>query len=278
MAATQPPSLALRSGVTMPQIGLGTWPMSSREVEVVIAQAIDAGYRLFDTAFIYRNEEGVGRAIRDSGLPRRELFVTTKLNGDSHGYDAAQQACAASARRLGLDYIDLYLIHWPLPTRNRFVDAWRGLIKLQADGLVRAIGVSNFKPAHIDRLLAATGVAPDVNQIELNPYTTRSETRAYDSGHDIVTQAWSPIGLGGRLLHEAAITTIADRHAKTPAQVVLRWHVELGLSAVPKSVRPNRIAANIDIFDFTLTPDEIAAISALDRGESHAQDSDHTGN
>jgi 2,5-diketo-D-gluconate reductase A len=262
----------------MPQIGLGTWPLGDHEVEKAVVRAVAAGYRLFDTAHMYANEKGVGHGLRASGLAREELFVTTKLSAHSHGYDEAQQAYATSARRLDVDYIDLFLIHWPLPWLDRYVKAWRGLAKLLADGLVRAIGVSNFKPAHLDRVISETGVVPDVNQIQVSPYTIREVTRAYDAEHDIVTQSWSPIGLGGQLLSEPAITEIAARHGKSPAQVVLRWHVELGLSAVPKSANPERMAANIDIFDFALGGDEIAAISALDRGESHADDSDQTGN
>ena len=262
----------------MPQVGLGTWPLADREVEKVVVRAVAAGYRLFDTAHMYANEKGVGHGLRACGLPREELFVTTKLSARSHGYDEALEAYATSARRLDVDYIDLFLIHWPLPWLDRYVDAWRGLVKLFDDGLVRAIGVSNFKPAHLDRVIDETGVVPDVNQIQVSPYTIREVTRAYDADHSIVTQSWSPIGLGGALLSEPAIVAIAARHGKSAAQVVLRWLVELGLGAVPKSVNPERMAANIDIFDFALSDDEIAAISALDRGEAHAEDSDETGN
>ncbi len=262
----------------MPQIGLGTYPMSSREVERAVGEAVQAGYRLFDTAYIYRNEEGIGRGVAACGVPREQLFITTKLNGNSHGFEEAQAACVASLRRLGLDYVDLYLIHWPLPAQDRFVDAWRGHIKLKADGLARAIGVSNFKAAHIDRLIAETAVVPAVNQIELCPYTTREELRAYNQSHQIVTQSWSPIDLGGRLLREPLLTALAKRYAKTEAQIVLRWHVQLGLSAIPKSSRPDRIAANIDVFDFTLSAEEVTAISLFDRGEAYAQDSDRVGN
>lgn len=278
MSASAVPSLPLIHGASMPQIGLGTWPMGSAQAQTAVEQAIDVGYRLFDTAYAYGNEAGVGAGLRAGGVPREELFVTTKLNGQWHGYDAAQEALAASAKRLGLDYVDLYLIHWPLPSSDRYVDAWKGLAKLLEDGRVRAIGTSNFKAAHIDRLLAETGVVPDVNQIELNPSVTREAMRAYDTGHGIVTQSWTPIGGdGGVLLDEPAIVEIAQRRGRTPAQVVLRWHVELGLSAVPKSANLERMAANIDVFDFTLTPAEMAAISALDRGEAAAFDSDRIG-
>ena len=278
MTTSPVPSLPLLHGPALPQLGFGTWPMGDDEAEQTVAQAIQVGYRLFDTAHFYRNEEGVGRALRASGLPREELFVTTKLSGSSHGYDEAQRAFAASARRLDLEYVDLYLIHWPQPWQDLYVEAWRGLAKLLADGRVRAIGVSNFKPAHIDHLLAETAVVPDVNQIELNPFVTRETARAYHQSHGIVTQSWSPIALGGQLLREPTITEIAARHGKTAAQVVLRWHIELGLSAVPKSVNPERIATNIEIFDFALSSEEVSAISALDRGEHSAEDSDQTGN
>jgi 2,5-diketo-D-gluconate reductase A len=268
------PTVELANGASIPRLGLGTWPMSDAEAEVAVAQAIEAGYRLVDTAYAYGNEKGVGRGLRASGVPREELFVTTKLNGEWHGYQAAQEAYQASADRLGLDYVDLYLIHWPLPGRDRFADAWKGLVKLLEDGRVRAIGLSNFKPSHIDRLLAETGVVPDLNQIELNPTVTRDAVRAYNAEHGIVTQSWSPIGRGGDLLAEPVITALAERYGRTPAQIVLRWHMELGLVTVPKSADPGRMRANLDIFDFALAPDEVSAISALDQGEAAATDSD----
>jgi 2,5-diketo-D-gluconate reductase A len=271
------PTVKLTNGALIPRLGLGTWPMSDKEAEAAVAQAAEAGYRLFDTAYAYGNEEGVGRGLRASGVPREELFVTTKLNGEWHGYQAAQEAFQASADRLGLDYVDMYLIHWPLPQQDAYVEAWKGLAKLLEDGRVRAIGLSNFKPSHIDRVLADTGVVPDVNQIELNPAVTRDATRAYDEAHGIVTQSWSPIGRGGDLLHETVITRLADRYGKTPAQIVLRWHMELGLITVPKTANPERMKENIDIFDFALTPEEVGEISGLDQGESAATDSDVVG-
>jgi 2,5-diketo-D-gluconate reductase A len=271
------PTVKLVNGASIPRLGLGTWPMSGEEAEAAVAQAAEAGYRLFDTAYAYGNEEGVGRGLRASGVPREELFVTTKLNGEWHGYQAAQEAFQASAGRLGLDYVDMYLIHWPLPQQDSYVEAWKGLAKLLEDGRVRAIGLSNFKPAHIDRVLADTGVVPDVNQIELNPTVTRDATRAYDAAHGIVTQSWSPIGRGGDLLGETVITRLADRYGKTPAQIVLRWHMELDLITVPKSASPGRMRENIDIFDFALTPEEVDEISGLDQGESAATDSEIVG-
>jgi 2,5-diketo-D-gluconate reductase A len=261
----------------MPRLGLGTWPMDDAEAEVAVARAIETGYRLIDTAYKYGNETGVGRGLRAAGVPREELFVTTKLNGEWHGEAEAQQAFAASAERLGLEYVDLYLIHWPMPWQDRYVDAWRGLLRLLADGRVRAIGTSNFKPAHLDRLYAETGVFPDVNQIQLSPPVARPEARRYHREHGIATQSWSPLGRGGDLLAEPAVTTVAERYGRTPAQVVLRWHLELGLNPVPKSSDPRRMRDNLDVFDFTLTADEVAAVSALDQGEKVADDSDTTG-
>ena len=270
-------TVELVHGAKMPCFGLGTWPMTDAEVERIIIEAVAAGYRLIDTAFGYRNESGVGKGVLSSGVPRAELFVTSKLIGDSHGFDAAQQAYQASVDRAGLEYLDLYLIHWPLPAQDRYIDAWRGLVKLLEDRRVRAIGTSNFKPAHLERLLAETGVVPDVNQIELNPYVSRNAARAHNAQHGIVTQSWSPLGNGNDLLTHPLIVGIAANRAKTPAQVVLRWHVELGAVPIPKSARPERVRENIDIFDFALTDEEIAAISSLDRGEAAAVDSDETG-
>ncbi|WP_329082751.1 MULTISPECIES: aldo/keto reductase [unclassified Streptosporangium] len=271
------PTVKLVNGADIPQVGLGTWPMSDEEAEVAVADAVEMGYRLVDTAYAYGNETGVGRGLRASGVPREELFVTTKLNGEWHGYDAAQEAYQASLDRLGLDHADLYLIHWPLPREDRYVEAWKGMVKLLRDGRVRAIGVSNFKPAHIDRLLAETGVVPDVNQIQLNPFFTRDEPRAYDAEHGIATQSWGPLGQGGDLLEQPVVTAAAERHGRTPAQIVLRWHIELGLITVPKSSSPERMRANADVFGFTLTPAEVAELSSLDRGEAAATDSDSVG-
>jgi 2,5-diketo-D-gluconate reductase A len=268
----------LRSGVLLPQLGLGTSPMSSREVEPAIVAAVEAGYRLFDTAYAYGNEEGVGRGVRACGIPREQLFITSKLNGPWHGYEGVQEAWAGSVERLGVDYLDLFLIHWPLPAQDRYVDAVRGLAKLLEDGRIRAFGVSNFKPAHLDRVLRETGLVPDVNQIHLNPYLTRDELRAYHTAHGILTQSYNPLGGGGEVLAEPVIVATAERHDKTPAQVILRWHMQLDLAAVPKSQQPERIRQNIDVFDWTLSDAEVAAIAALDRGEGAvAWDSDLKG-
>ena len=271
------PTVPLPHGATMPQLGLGTWPMSSAEAERAVPTAIEAGYRLVDTAYAYGNEDGVGRGLRAGGIPREELFVTTKLNAEWHGVREVREAFVDSTRKLGVEYLDLYLIHWPNPGQDRFVDAWRGLCRLLDEELVRAIGVSNFKPAHLERLLEATGVAPDVNQIELNPYLARTEPRAFHAQHGIVTQSYSPIDRGGELLREPVVVAAAERLNRTPAQVVLRWHVQQGLTLAVKSSDPARQAENLAVFDFELSEDEMAALSALDRGEAAATDSDTFG-
>jgi len=277
MTPTSAPLMVLRHGAQMPQLGLGTWPMSGTEAERAIVSAAEVGYRLFDTAYAYGNEEGVGRGLAACGVPREELFVTTKLDGPWHGVEGVQEAWAASAKRLRVDYIDLFLIHWPLPRQDRYVDALRGLAKLLEDQRVRAFGGSNFKPAHLDRVLAETGIVPDVNQIQLSPYTTRDEARAYHAAHGIVTQSWSPLGLGRELLRDPVILEIARHHDRSAAQVVLRWHIQLGLSAVPKSAKAQRMLENIEVYDFALSDAEVAALSALDRGEEFADDSDVIG-
>jgi 2,5-diketo-D-gluconate reductase A len=271
------PTIDLLHGATMPRLGLGTGPLKGAEAERTIASALDMGYRLVDTAFAYGNEDVVGRGLRASAVPRDEVFITTKFNGQSHSVAGVHQAFADSAKLLGVDYIDLLMIHWPLPAQDRYVDAWRGLIELLESGDVRAIGMSNFKPAHLDRLLAETGVTPDVNQIQLNPRLARVEARAYNAAHGIVTESWSPLGHRTDLLADPVITDVAERYGKTPGQIVLRWHMELGLVAIPKSSSPDRLHANLDIFDFTLADEDVDAISALDQGEAAATDSDTSG-
>ena len=271
------PILQLPHDVAMPQLGLGTWPMSADEAERAVPTAIAAGYRLVDTAYAYGNETGVGAALRASGVPREELFVETKLNAEWHGVREVREAFADSSRKLGVEYLDLQLIHWPNPHQDRYVDAWRGLCRLLDEGLVRAIGVSNFKPAHLERLLESTGVAPAVNQIELNPYVPRREARAFHERHGIVTQSYSPLDKGGELLREPVVVQAADRLGRTPAQVVLRWHVQQGLAVAVKSSDPERQAQNLAVFDFSLTDEEMAGFAALDRGEAAATDSDTFG-
>lgn len=274
---TEVPTVALSNGVAMPALGLGTSPMDDAETEATVAAAIGVGYRLIDTAENYGNERGVGRGIRASGIDRDDVFVTTKFNERWHGFEEAQQAFANSAERLGLDRVDLLLIHWPNPKRDRYVDAWRGMVELLEDGKVRAIGVSNFKPAHLDRLLEETGVAPHVNQVQLDPRIPRADERSYHAAHGIVTESWSPIGAGGDLLADATIGDVARAHGKTPAQIVLRWHVQLGLVPIPKTSKPERLAANIDVFDFELSPEEMDRMAALDRRGAGAVDSDRFG-
>jgi 2,5-diketo-D-gluconate reductase A len=271
------PTVTLANGVAMPALGLGTSPMDDEETEAIVTAGIGGGYRLIDTAENYGNERGVGRGIRSSGIDRDDVFVTTKFNERWHGFEEAQQAFANSAERLGFDSIDLLLIHWPVPKKDRYVDAWRGLVKLLEDGKVRAIGVSNFKPAHIDRLLEETGVAPHVNQVQLDPTIARGDERSYHTDHGIVTESWSPIGAGGDLLADATIGDVARAHGKTPAQVVLRWHVQLGLIPIPKTSKPERLAENIDVFDFELSSEEMDRIAALDRHGAGAVDSDRFG-
>jgi 2,5-diketo-D-gluconate reductase A len=269
--------VALSNGVAMPLIGYGTWPIPDREAENLVAAALDVGYRLIDTAEMYRNEEGVGRGIRASGIDRDEVFVTTKLSQRWHGYEEAQQAFANCSKRLGLDHIDLFLIHWPNPRLGRYVEAWRGMIELLEQGDVRAIGVSNFKPSHLQRLIDETGVVPHVNQIQLNPWVSRAAEREYHKSHGIVTESWAPIGKGGGLLGDPAIADLARARSRTPAQVVLRWHLQLGLIPIPKTARRERLAPNLDVFDFSLSDEEMVVITQLDNGERSAVDSDASG-
>jgi 2,5-diketo-D-gluconate reductase A len=268
------PTVPLPHGATMPQLGLGTWPMSSAEAERAVPTAIEAGYRLVDTAHAYGNEDGVGKGLRAGGVPREELFVTTKLNAEWHGVREVREAFVDSTRKLGVEYLDLYLIHWPNPRQDRYVDAWRGLCRLLDEELVRAIGVSNFKPAHLERLLESTGVAPDVNQIELNPYLARTEPRADHARHGIVTQSYSPIDKGGALLREPVVVAAAERLGRTPAQIVLRWHVELGNIVIPKASSPQRLRENLDVFDFALDDEDLAALATLETGERTGRDPD----
>lgn len=255
----------LNSNVRIPQVGFGTFQVPPRDTERVVSIALEAGYRSIDTAAAYHNEEGVGKAIASSGVPRDEIFVTTKLWNADHGYDQALRAFDASARRLGLDIVDLYLIHWPVPSADRYVETWKALEKLAADGRVRAIGVSNFAAEHLRRLLAETGTVPAVNQIELHPYFPQTELRALHAEHGIATEAWSPLGQG-TVLSDPTITRLADRYGVTPAQLVLRWHLQLGNIVIPKSANPTRIRQNRDIFSFALSDEDVAAITALDTG------------
>ena len=267
------PEVELRDGVTVPQLGFGVFLVPPAETEQVVAQALESGYRHIDTAAGYRNEAEVGSAVRSSSVDRSAIFVTTKCFNSDHGYDAATRACHTSLELLDIGAIDLYLIHWPVPAQDLYVDTWRAFIDLQAEGLVRSIGVSNFQPAHLERLVAETDVAPTVNQIELHPWLQQAELRRLHSDLGIVTEAWSPLARG-RALDHPVLGAIAERHGRTPAQVVLRWHVQLGNIVIPKSVTPERIRENIDVFGFELDGDELAAIGDIDRGERIGPDPD----
>ncbi|MEU6064333.1 MULTISPECIES: aldo/keto reductase [Streptomyces] len=257
------PPIILNNGVEMPQLGFGVWQVPDDEAERAVATALEAGYRSIDTAAIYGNEEGTGKAIAASGLPREEVFVTTKLWNSDQGYDATLRAFDVSLEKLGLDYLDLYLIHWPLPSRGKYIESYKAFEKLLADGRVRAIGLSNFLPEHLERLLAETSVIPAVNQIELHPHLQQHSAREFHAEQGIHTEAWSPLGQGKGLLEVPAIVAIAQKHNRTPAQIVLRWHLQQGNIVIPKSVTPSRIKENIDVFDFSLDTEDLAAISAL---------------
>ena len=271
------PAVTLNNGLQMPQIGLGTWPLKDHDAAPVMVTAIKAGYRHIDTAFRYGNQRGVGQGVRDSGIAREELFITSKLDGEFQGENRAIAGLDACLQQLQMDYVDLLLIHWPLPQRNEYVSTWKTFEALVASGKVRSIGVSNFTPAHLDHLLAETTIRPATNQIQLSPRITRPDQVAYGRTHNIVTVSWSPLGQGSDLLSDATLVAIAQKYGKTPAQVVLRWNIELGLVPIPKSANPVRLVQNLDIFDFGLTSSEIAAITALDTGAEKRVDSDVDG-
>jgi 2,5-diketo-D-gluconate reductase A len=268
------PTVQLIHGSAMPVLGFGTSPLQGAEAATAVRTAIETGYRLIDTAENYHNEDAVGRGIRESGIDRAELFVTSKFNRQWHSVAGVQRAHEASLDRLGLDYLDLLLVHWPNPDQDHYVDAVRGLGELLDSGALRALGTSNFKPAHLQRVLDETGIVPDVNQIQLNPYTTREASRAFDAEHQIVTESYSPIGANSDLRSDPVINEVARHHGKSAAQVILRWHVQLGLVPIPKSGNPDRMAENFDVFDFELADADVDAITRLDRGENQATDSD----
>jgi len=259
------PTVTLNNGVVMPQLGFGVWQVPDDEATPAVATALATGYRSIDTAAMYRNESGVGKAIAASGIARDELFVTTKLNNDGHGREATLRAFEQSRKNLGLDYVDLYLIHWPLPAQDRYVETWQAFETLLADGVVRAIGVSNFHAPHLQRVIDESGTVPAVNQIELHPYLTQQPLREFDTRHRIATEAWSPLASGGNVLADPVITSLAEKYGKTPAQVILAWHLQLGNVVIPKSVTPARIRENFAVFDVELDPDDVVAISGLDR-------------
>jgi 2,5-diketo-D-gluconate reductase A len=263
------PTIDLNNGQTIPQLGFGVYQIDPAETADAVRQALEVGYRHIDTAEMYGNEAGVGQGIRDAGLDRDEVFITSKLNNGYHEPDAARRAFDQTLVELGTDHVDLFLIHWPLPTLygGDFVSTWKTLEEFYRDGRARSIGVSNFQVPHLRRLASETDVVPAVNQIEVHPYLLNDEVRAYGAEHRIATEAWSPIAQGG-VLKDPAITAIADRVGKSAAQVVLRWHVQRGDIIFPKSTTPSRIRENFEIFDFELTDDDVAAISALDRGDA----------
>ncbi|MEU6198844.1 aldo/keto reductase [Streptomyces sp. NPDC047061] len=258
---TSVPAYTLNDGTAIPAVGLGTWPMNDTQAEQAVRHALGAGYRLVDTAVNYRNESGVGRGVASSGVPREEVVVTTKLPGRHHGYEETLASFEESRRRLGLEYVDLYLIHWPNPRVGRYVDSWKAMIRLREDGLVRSIGVSNFTEEHLTRLEQETGVLPSVNQVELHPLFPQDELRAFHAAKGIVTESWSPLGRDVRLLDDPAVVAVAQALGVTPAQVVLRWHVQLGALPIPKSADTERQRANLDLFGFELDAAHMAAVS-----------------
>jgi 2,5-diketo-D-gluconate reductase A len=266
MAELTIPHLTLHDGVEIPQLGFGVFQVPPEDTQGVVEQALEVGYRHVDTAGAYRNEKGVGAAIAASGIAREDLFVTTKLWNAEQGFETTLAAFDASLRRLDFEYVDLYLIHWPVPSEDRFVDTWRAFERIHGEGRARTIGVSNFRVEDLERLEAETEVRPTVNQIELHPRLQQAELRAWHADHGIVTEAWSPLAQG-ELLDDETIVAIAERHGKTPAQAVLRWHLQLGNVVFPKSVTPERIRENIELFDFELSDAEMAEFERLDRGE-----------
>ena len=273
---TSVPDITLNSGVTIPQFGFGVFKINPGDTEEAVTAALRAGYRHIDTAQMYGNEKEVGDAIARSGLDRSDVFVTSKLGNASHGPDDARHAFYRSVSALGCEYVNLFLIHWPLPTRygGDFVSTWRTLEEFYRAGRAHSIGVSNFQPHHLRRLLDECEITPAVDQIEVHPYLTQDGARSFCAEHQIAVEAWSPLARGGKLLAEPAIAAIAGRAGKSPAQVVLRWHIERGDIVFPKSVTPARIKENIDIFDFALTAEDVAAISALNRNERTGPDPD----
>jgi 2,5-diketo-D-gluconate reductase A len=271
------PLLRLNNGYTMPQIGLGTASLNDEQIAPLIVTAIEAGYRHIDTAYRYGNQRGVGKGLRDSGIAREQVFVTTKLDGEFQGNDKAIAGLDECLRQLGMDYVDLLLIHWPLPQRGEYISTWKTFEKLVGTGKVRSIGVSNFKPAHLDRLLAETTIRPVANQIQLNPRINRTDHVDYDHEHDIVTVAWGPLGPRTDLLEEPILATLGEKYGKSPAQIVIRWAIDRGIATIPRSSNPERLAQNLDVFDFKLTTQEVAAISALDTGAEKRVDSDTSG-
>jgi diketogulonate reductase-like aldo/keto reductase len=260
------PSLTLNNGVPIPQLGFGVFLVPPVETAAAVTTALEVGYRLIDTAQGYRNEQGVGEAIAPSDVPRDEVFITTKLVNGQHGYDRALVAFEDSMKRLGIDVLDLFLIHWPLPMFDQYVETWRALEQLLAEGRVRSIGVSNFEVEHLERLAKETDITPALNQVELHPEFPQEELRAYHESHGIVTEAWGPLGQNKGLLDNARVVEVAEKRGRTPAQVVLRWHIQLGNVVIPKSVTPHRIQENIGVFDFELDDEDMETFAELNVG------------
>lgn len=273
MPGVSTPRIELNDHTSIPQFGLGVWQVSPDDVERVVSDAFEIGYRHVDTAQMYGNEEGVGAAIAASGLAREDVYVTTKVNNNRHRPVDAKDSARVSLEKLGLDRVDLLLIHWPLPTQydGDFVSTWEALLELREEGLATSVGVSNFQPDHLDRIVAATGVVPAVNQVEVHPYFANEAVRAATLRHGAHVEAWSPLGQGGGELDDPAVLAVAEAHGKTPAQVLLRWALDRGDIVFPKSLSKARLAENFDVFDFALTGDEVAALAALDKGEAGRQ-------
>ena len=258
--------IPLNDGSAIPQLGLGVWQVDKGITAQVVGWGIEAGYRLIDTAEGYQNEEGVGEAIRSAGVPRGELFITSKLRNGAHQRDAALRAFDDTMRKLGIDQLDLFLIHWPVPSQDRYVEAWKTLVELRQGGRIKSIGVSNFNQDHLERIIGETGVTPVVNQIELHPRFQQRGVREFHSSHDIAIESWSPLG-SGRLLSDPTIAGIARKHGKSPAQTIIRWHLQEGLIVIPKSIRRDRIAANFDVLDFELDAQDLQAIRGMDSAD-----------
>ncbi|KQS15473.1 glyoxal reductase [Exiguobacterium sp. Leaf187] len=267
--------ITLNNGISMPQLGYGVFKVPEEEVYEAVSEALRVGYRSIDTAMIYENEEGVGRALRDSGIPREEIFLTTKVWNSDHGYEETLAAFETSLQKLGVDYVDLYLIHWPMPKEDRYVETWRALEHLYAEGKTHAIGVSNFHIPHLERILAEGSIVPAVNQIELHPFLSQEAIRDFCRKHGIVVEAWSPLMKGRDALTHPVIVDIANRHQKTPPQVVLRWHLQHDIVAIPKSVTPSRIRENLDVFDFSLSDADMQAIDQLNANVRTGSNPDH---
>lgn len=271
------PLIRLNDGSSIPQIGLGTWPLSDEEVADAVVKAIEIGYRHFDTAVKYGNETGVGKGIRDTGIDREDMYVTTKLDGTYQGHDRAIEGLEGSLERLGLGYVDLLLIHWPLPQLDEYISTWKTFERLQREGRVRSIGVSNFKPSHLERLIEETSVVPAVNQIQVSPSITRIDSRAFHDHYGIASVAYSPLGAGKDLLNAPVLARIAEKHGKTPGQIVLRWHIQEDLIPIPKTANPQRMKENLSIYDFELDAGDMSAIATLDAGQDAGVDSDIQG-